>query len=540
MASDTDTTKPDLGKPEPTWRALWSSPIARRIFLGNFVGLLILIVGASLLSEMRVQLIQAKIDSLTIQGEVVANVLAETATLGDPAPQLLEQRARAVLRRLALPTSTRVRLYTPQGELVADTNVLADRITQKTLPGLPTGDRHSAEAEVKSALARIAAFRLRPWTPDFTASEERARAAAGELVAGQRVGELGERVVSVSLPIQRVEAVIGVLTVEAGDVEEIIRRERQAMLPFFIGAWAVTVLASFLLALTIAIPLRRLSEAADSLRLSGATRLELPGQRRRHDEIGDLAQSLEAMTGSLAERIDANERFAADVSHEIKNPLTSIRSAVETTRSVKDEDARTRLLAIIAQDVGRLDRLVTDIARASRLEAETARGATGPVDLGRLLADLSDTYGQTRRDGEPVVSFKGPPPTNAIVLGQEGPLGQVFRNLIDNAKSFSPPQGVVTVEVAVTSRRDGGLVRAVVADQGPGILPANLESVFQRFYTDRPKGTAFGGNSGLGLSIARQIVEAYKGRIWAENIQGVEADQRLGARFIVEFPLAEG
>jgi len=534
MASDTDTTKP-----EPPWRAIWSSPIARRIFLGNFIGLIILIAGASLLSEMRVQLIQAKIDSLTIQGEVVANVLAETATLGDPAPQLLEQRARAVLRRLALPISTRVRLYTPEGELVADTNVLADRITQKALPGLPTGKDKSPRARFDALIDRIVAWRLRPWRPDFTSQQERERAAAGELVVGQRLGELGERVVSVSLPIQRVEAVIGVLTVEAGDVEEIIRREREAMLPFFVGAWAVTALASFLLAFTIAIPLRRLAEAADSLRLSGATRLELPLHRRRRDEIGDLAQSLEAMTGSLAERIDANERFAADVSHEIKNPLTSIRSAVETARSVRDEQDRARLLAIIAQDVGRLDRLVTDMARASRLEAETARGAIARVDLGRLLAELSDTYGQTRREAEAVVSFKGPPPAGAIVIGQEGPLGQVFRNLIDNAKSFSPPHGVVTVEVAVTARRDGRMVRATVSDQGPGILPANLESVFQRFYTDRPKGVAFGGNSGLGLSIARQIVEAYKGRIWAENIDGVAPDDRLGARFIVELPLAE-
>ena len=534
MASDTDTTKR-----EPTWRALWSSPIARRIFLGNFVGLLILIIGASTLSEMRVQLIQAKIDSLTIQGEVVANVLAETATLGDPAPQLLEQRARAVLRRLALPNSTRVRLYTPQGDLVADTNVLADRITQKTLPGLPKPGQKTPREEIEGALTNVSHWRLRSWEPDFTAEEERARAASGELVVGQRLGELGERVVSVSLPIQRVEAVIGVLTVEAGDVEEIIRRERRAMLPFFAGAWAVTVLASLLLALTIAIPVRRLAEAADSLRLSGATRLELPVQRRRKDEIGDLAQSLEAMTGSLAERIDANERFAADVSHEIKSPLTSIRSAVETARAVKDEEARARLLSIIAQDAGRLDRLVTDMARASRLEAETARGASGKVDLGRMLAELSDTYGQTRRDGDPVVSFRGPAPAGAVVIGQDGPLGQVFRNLIDNAKSFSPPQGVVTVEVSLAARKDRRVVRATVSDQGPGIEPANLESVFQRFYTDRPKGAAFGGNSGLGLSIARQIVEAYKGRIWAENIPGLEPNQRLGARFVVELPVAD-
>jgi len=250
----------------------------------------------------------------------------------------------------------------------------------------------------------------------------------------------------------------------------------------------------------------------------------------RRDEIGHLAQALERLTGALAERIDSNARFAADVSHEIKNPLTSIRSAVETVRGVSDRDARERLLAIIAADVRRLDRLITDISRASRLEAETALGATGAVDLAHLLDELTQTYQITRRDGVNV-AFEGVW-EGLWVRGQEGPLGQVFRNLIDNARSFSPPEGTVTVRLALEGGRERTSARVVVDDEGPGIPPENLETIFQRFYTQRPQGVAFGGNSGLGLSIARQIVTAHKGRIWAEN------RPEGGARFVVELPLA--
>jgi two-component system sensor histidine kinase ChvG len=258
---------------------------------------------------------------------------------------------------------------------------------------------------------------------------------------------------------------------------------------------------------------------------------------RRTDEIGDLGQALERMTAALLERIELNERFAADVAHEIKNPLTSIRSAVETAARVSDPAARERLMTIIANDVGRLDRLVTDISAASRLEAETARGAPVRIDLARFLPDLVDIYGQTRRTGEAAVTFLGPAPAPAVVVGQEGPLGQVFRNLIDNAKSFSPPQGVVRVSIRDISDADGAKrLRVVVEDDGPGVPTENLETIFKRFYTDRPKGTAFGTNSGLGLSIARSIVEAHKGRIWAENIPGSAPDTFSGARFIVDLP----
>jgi two-component system sensor histidine kinase ChvG len=524
MAWATVTTRPSNRR-----RDLWTSRIARLIFAWNFVGFTVLTVGALLLSELREQLIQAKIDALTTEGQLVANVLAETSTIGDPAPMLQEDRAAQVLRRMMLPPSTRLRLFTPDGRAVADSNVLADRITMRPLPK-QTPDAKPAQRDWLDA-------RITQWRPERTLKEEHAIAFAGGRAGGQRVSETGERVVSVSLPVQHVQAVLGVLTLESADVDEILSAERRSMLPFIVGAGAVSLLFSALLALVIAKPLRALATAADDVRESGGTRLVLPNESRRKDEIGDLAQALERMTGALADRIDANERFAADVSHEIKNPLTSIRSAVETAKAVTDLSARERLLSIIQADVLRLDRLITDITRSSRLEAETARGGQELVDLGRLLVEISETYSATAKESEADVVFDGPPPPGALVLGQEGPLGQVFRNLIDNARSFSPPGGVVKIGLTLILRRDGRWLHATVEDQGPGVPTDNLEAIFKRFYTDRPKGAAFGRNSGLGLSIARQIVQAHKGRIWAENMDQ-EGKGPKGARLVVELPAA--
>jgi two-component system sensor histidine kinase ChvG len=231
--------------------------------------------------------------------------------------------------------------------------------------------------------------------------------------------------------------------------------------------------------------------------------------------------------------MQAIERFAADVAHELRNPMTSIRSAVETLELVKDGSARTRLLGILDQDVGRMDRLITDISNASRLDAEMARESPSPVDLGRMLALVGEFYEATRRPGEPAVRYLGPERGDALLVsGREGPLSQVFRNLIDNARSFSPPGG--EVRVSVTPGREE--VVAAVEDDGPGMPEENLETIFQRFYTARPKGAAFGGNSGLGLAIARQIVEAHGGRVWAEN-RRVGGTVR-GARFMIALPRA--
>lgn len=536
MASATGTTRAE------GIRTFARSRIARIIFIWNFAGLAFLILGVLLLSEMRAGLTEAQFRNLRTQGELITNLLIETGTVeGDPHPYVNESAVRAVLRRILPPIAEgarsnvgrpRVRMFSADGRLIADSDVIYGSLEERPLPA--PGEQTSIGESLQRAARRVEYLRLTPWRPSISLEEERARAMRGEIVRGERLNEKGERVVSVTMPLRRVQQVMGTVTIESADVERILVAERASMIPFMIGAAIAVFLSSLLLSLFIANPLRRLAAAADRLRLSGATRLSLPDVSRRKDEIGALAHSLEAMTGALADRIDANERFAADVSHEIKNPLASIQSAVASAQSAASPEQQRQMLAIVAQDVHRLDRLITDIARASRIEAETARGDLERIDLAQLLFDLTRAYAPDERSDVPVL-FKGARPDDAVVLGQSGPLGQVFRNLIDNARSFSPPDGEVAVSVGVVKGREGNVVRATVEDDGPGIPPENLETIFERFYTERPKGAAFGGNSGLGLSIARQIVTAHEGRIYAQN-----RPNRSGARLVVELPAAQG
>jgi len=540
MVSATATTKPETG-----WRAFARSRITRIIFIWNFVGLAFLIAGVLLLSEMRAGLTDAEYRNLRTQGELVANLLIETGTVqGDPYPHMNTDAVREVMQRLLPPiaeggrpgqTGPRIRVADSDGSPIADSDVIYDRLEERPIG--PPGQHNDFGAWLDETLRNIEYVRLTPWRPTSSLSQERSRAMQGEITGGERLDENGERVVSVTLPIRRVQAVLGTVTLESADVERILVAERASMIPFMIGAAIAIVLSSTLLALFIAQPLRRLAASADRLRLTGATRLHLPDVARRHDEIGALAQSLEAMTAALADRIDTNERFAADVSHEIKNPLASIRSAVDSARTVSDEERRGKLLGIVAQDVKRLDRLITDISRATRIEAETARADLDEVDLGAMLFELARAYPSAADEPHHIeVAFKGAKPVGALVLGQAGALGQVFRNLIDNARSFSPEGGRVTVSTEILRNKEGALVRAAVEDQGPGIPPENLETIFRRFYTQRPKGEAFGGNSGLGLSIARQILTTHHGRIYAQNIEREGAI--AGARLVVELPLA--
>ena len=309
-------------------------------------------------------------------------------------------------------------------------------------------------------------------------------------------------------------------------------------MPFILIAAAVTFASSILANILVARPIVRLSRAADAVRMQRVRTMSLPDLADRDDEVGDLTRSLEAMTGALSDRMDAIDRFAADVSHEIKNPLTSIRSAVETLELAPTPQAQARLLPILKHDVGRLDRLITDISNASRLDAELSRDAPRAFDIDALLRELTELYAATRREGDATVVYAGPG-APLTVRGRGGPLSQVFRNLIDNARSFSPQGGTVTLRAA---REPGVGIMASVEDDGPGLPPENLESVFERFYTQRPRsqgktGQAFGGHSGLGLSIARQIVEAHGGRITAENRAGADGTI-AGAHFRIVLPEA--
>jgi two-component system sensor histidine kinase ChvG len=526
MASATATGKPE---PRPDRGPLPSSRLGWLIVGLNLLGLVILIAGALILNQLRSGLIQARIDGLVTQGQLIANVLGGAATDDrPPAPALDAGRAREILQLLFIPRSQRARLFDIHGRPLADSYLVGDRVELKPLPPArkPGGIQFrwlsiDKDASDPATIARAQAALNREIT----------RALHGQTVADLRITQGGRQVVSVSVPVQRVQAVVGVLTLEAGDVDRIVAAQRKALLPFIAVAVGVTLLSSFLLTWLVARPVMRLARAADSVRLSKARAISLPDIAQRSDELGDLARSLEAMTKALSERMDAIERFAADVAHEIRNPLTSIRSAVETLDLVSDAKARDRLLAILKQDVGRLDRLITDISNASRLDAELSRVSPVAVDLGRLLSEITTLYRDSRpADAQPVL-FKGPE-ESAFVSGREGALSQVFRNLIDNALSFSPPGGQVRVRV----RRQGREALVSIEDDGPGIPPDNLETIFERFYTARPKGQAFGGHSGLGLSIARQIVEAHNGRIWAENRAGADG-AIAGARILVSLPL---
>jgi len=533
MALATDIANPDIETRPAQRRWRWpGSRLGRLIVALNFLGLAILIGGALVLNEARQGLISAKIDSLTTEGAVITDVIEQAATSGDPAPALDPDLTRQTIELLSFPPSQRARIFDADGDLVADSYVLGDRIDSANLPPAR-----------KPGAWRLWGWRRRQAPSPAAVAKAKAALAAeisqamqGQTVRRIRVSQDGDRVVSVSTPIQRVHAVLGVLTLESGDVDAIVASQRRALLPFILFAVAATVFSSILLSRFVAEPVMRLAWAADRVTAARSRAISLPDIAQRQDELGDLTRSLETMTSSLSQRMDATERFAADVAHEIRNPLTSIRSAVETLDLVSDPAARDRLTNILKQDVQRLDRLITDISNASRLDAELSRDAPRWLDLEQLIADIVATYEQAAEPGRAAVRFT---PSGALdglrIQGREGPLSQVFRNLIDNARSFSSLADGANAEVRVAVRREGREFVATVDDDGPGVPPENLETVFERFYTARPKGAAFGGHSGLGLSIARQIVEAHGGTVSAEN----RLDQTggvLGARFVVALP----
>ena len=496
----------------------------------NLLGLVALVVGALVLNESRRGLIQAQIDALTTQDQLISYVVAKAASRGEPEPALDVGAASEILRFMEVPRTERARLFAPDGAVIADTDVIADKVIEHPLPPARPragplawwGERRERADAARSARAHRAE------------QDEVALALTGRAVSGVRLGEARGRVVSVSLPIQNVAKVLGVLTIERGDVDATLWAQRLALLPFILIAVGTTLVSSLLLNTLVARPILRLSRAADSVRQAHARAISLPDLAERDDEVGGLARALESMTDAQSARMDAIERFAADVAHEIRNPLTSIRSALETLQLVGEgpgnEPRRERLVAVVQNDVKRLDRLVTDIANASRLDAELSRETPRPVDLARFLHDIVDLYDGDGRGA--CVRLEAP--AAVVVQGREGPLGQVFRNLVENARSFSPPDAEVRVRA---STRDGR-AHVTVDDDGPGVPPENLETVFERFYTNRPKGSApggsaFGGHSGLGLSIARQIVEAHGGVIAAANRAGG------GARFTVDLPEAQ-
>ena len=554
------------------------SSLTRRIVVLNLIGLAILVSGILYLNQFRAGLIDAKVQSLATQGEIIARAIAASAGVDtnevqlDP-EKLLEtehtqdsddedlsnsldftidpERAAPILRPLVKPTGSRARVYNRDGALILDSDTFYSRgeVLRYDLPP-PDAEKPDALSRFwQTVKTRMSQYDLPLYTEiggaNGKAYPEVATALTGTSVPIVRVNDKGELVVSVAVPIQRMRAVLGVLllSTRGGDIDNIVSAERWGIVRVSLFAAAVTIVLSIILANTIAGPVQRLSAAAESVRHSVKARAQIPDFTDRTDEIGHLSGALRDMTNALYKRIDAIESFAADVAHELKNPLTSLRSATETLPLAKNDDSRERLMEIIKHDVKRLDRLISDISDASRLDAELAREDATAFDMAELLRTTVSLFNDIHRDDTPEVVLDIAYASGAWpyrVMGHDSRLSQVIVNLLDNAISFSPPGG----RVAVLVRRMGHEIQISVEDEGPGIPDENLERIFERFYTDRPQEN-FGQNSGLGLNISRQIAVAQGGRLWAENRppKGVgrgkgdaSAGRSGGARFVMRLP----
>ena len=531
------------------------SPLLRRILLVNALPLALLVATLLYLDQYQNGLLQATVTALREQARIYAGALGESAVKEESPdnPVLVPELARRLLRRLTDPTpDAQAKLYAPDGQVIADSRVRegpGGAISTEPLP--PAVDRgevlgtmeylydkalallpHRAETRLVVDLSEGGAGL--DWTPDV---KEELRLSGSdqsrEMPAYIRRTKENRLLVTVSVPVEHNRHNVGIilLTRDAREVDASLLSIRISILALFSLALVLTLVLSWYLSLTIARPILRLAGAAAQMREGKGREGSVPDPLlNRHDEVGALAVALSESATALWARMDAIEQFAADVAHELKNPLSSMRSAIETLRRIEDPAQQKRLLSIIGEDVTRLDRLISDISDASRVDAELSRTATEKVDVAKILNLLAEIHQAIRREGDARIDLDAPA-EGLFVQAVEDRLVQVLRNLIGNAQSFSPPNG----RIGLRAQDAGAMTEISVEDDGPGIPEARLEHIFDRFYSERPKVEHFGQHSGLGLSISRQIVEALKGRITAENRRD-PSGKIIGARFIVRLP----
>lgn len=521
------------------------SPLTRRILTVNLLALGILVAGLLYLGEYRRSLITNELASLQVQADMFAAALGEGAVVAE-APNgqfLVSDVAYQITRRLVDITGTRARLFRADGTLIVDSRRLGGaggKVQIEELPPPESGfDPLGDLLDVYDRMARrfrgeapLPKYRENPVQTALDYTETAAALMGESAVAARRLGH-ETLILSAAVPVQRYKQVLGaiMLSKDGAQIETALYDVRRDILKVVGIALTVTILLSIYLAGTIARPIRHLAIAAERIRHDRGRKETMPGLTERTDEIGDLAASLKAMTEALWLRMDAIERFAADVAHEIKNPLTSLRSAVETAGRIVDPTQRERLMAIIQDDVARLDRLISDISNASRLDAELSRAEFASIDLAGLLGAIVDMHNAGAREDTTEVTLEIVSNSATTMMGIEDRLVQVFRNLISNADTFSPADG--RIRIALGS--NDGWLNVTVDDDGPGISAGKEAAIFDRFYTNRPEGEKFGTHSGLGLSISKQIVDAHGGKINATNRRGPDG-RVLGARFLVRLP----
>jgi len=558
LPTDSENASPDIGNTLHPTRTV--SPLLLRILAVNVMALAILVGGLLYLGNYQDRIISTELDAMLSQARIVASAVAENAIVIDDNDQsiLSPLLARMMVRRLAETTETRTRLFSSSETLLADSRYLLVDKNGK----VPSEDIASAGDVPASWAARTIAavfdlfdlIRERHVYPPYgeetlqqtSPANVTARALRGEKSTQVWSLSKGGLILAVAVPVEHARHVLGAVMMTRSDasVDRAIYAVRINILQIFGITLCITILLSLYLAQAIARPIRQLAQAAEVLRRGQATHAgatgianllrdeAIPDMTARGDEIGDLSGALRDLTSALARRVGDIENFAADVAHELKNPLTSLRSAVETVERVQDPAARQKLMLIIRDDVDRMTRLITDISSASRLDAELGRAELEPIDIGVRLTQLEDYYRvNSLKEGSPARVIVQPITGALRVMGVKGRMVQVFQNLLDNALSFSPSDKPVTVSAV----RVGNSVRVVIEDNGPGIPENKLDAIFDRFYSERPKAEKFGTHSGLGLSISKQIVEAHRGRIWAENRKDAEG-AIIGARFIVQLP----
>ncbi len=527
--------------------ALNRSPLAQKIITFNLVAIILMVAGILYLNPFRDSLVSQREMAMVTEAALVADML-EVIAGADEAIDPLED-VSSVLQVLELPLREHVYIYDATGTLIASTEGRARETT--AMAGLRQDDRSTVISDFLNKVWSVFSF----GGSDQASSAETAQATQerlatlasaalnNEIHVETVVDGEGSTVFTVAAPIiaQGTEATIGVVALISGEgeIDALVRVEREQILQVFVIAILVSIGLSLVLASTIANPLADLAAAAEigrdkNSRTVSPGRIRIPDLSGRPDEIGRLSSALRGMVSALYDRIDANEQFAADVAHEIKNPLASLRSAVGSLRMIKKEEHRAKLLDVIEHDVRRLDRLVSDISNASRLDSELVKEDEEDFNLLKMLSNLIDYLSQEAQSKG--VEFIADLPDKPIVIsGLEARLAQVFVNLITNAISFCEDGDAIRVWV----RKRDSRVLIVVEDTGPGIPDQALTKIFKRFYSERPEGQ-FGNNSGLGLAISKQIVEAHGGVIWAENIRPTDADitsEPLGARFVVGLPV---
>jgi two-component system sensor histidine kinase ChvG len=553
----------------------FSASLLRRILISNLMGFFILVGGILYLGWFHTWLIDAKLDALKTQGKIIADAIAANAkvvrerividpnaipdaannanTFPDDGLASLElsihpEEVTPILRKLIQPTNTRARIYARDGTLIVDTaQTLARWSAMRNEPNGSDGEA----TRTQNIWTRLTRYFFREPLPVYQeigtgngmAYKEIQAALNGEERNMLLLNRKGEQIVSFALPIRRFSEVQGVLLLSTrpGQIDKILKEERVVILILASIALLASVVTSLLLARTVAGPIRRLSDAAELVSENIEARTRLPQFEGRTDEVAQMAAAFQAMTGALCKRIEASEKFAADVAHELKNPLTAARSTAESLGYAKNEEERAHLVAQIQGELKRLNRLITDVSNASRLDAELARKEMRPIDvttmLGNVVGIFRDIIGDDSRSVTLAVGAESSPGA-FFVKGDEGRLGQVMTNLIDNAISFSPEGGTVSVKTHAAAP----FVEISVEDEGPGVPADRLQIIFDRFYSDRPAtDTSRGKNSGLGLSISREIVLAHGGQIFAENrYQDGEAPDAkpCGARFTVRLPMA--